>query len=126
MSEPQLTLQDWETLFNMVKASEASDKELREKITQLEERLKQSEARIPKTGLLSHSMLTRIFTVCGYIFFVGTIWYLFLISFQFLAFPIHGSSWSTTLLPGIIILTIFIVVLVVMARRARSDVELKN
>ena len=76
MSDPQLTLQDWETLFNMVKTDQASDKELREKIAQLEERLKQSEARIPKTGLLSHSILTRIMTVCGYLFIAQIIWFL--------------------------------------------------
>jgi hypothetical protein len=66
MSE-QLTLKDWEKLFNMIKANEASNKELCEKIAQLE-------ARIPKTGLLSHSMLTRIVTVCGYLFVAQIAW----------------------------------------------------
>jgi len=133
MSE-QLTLQDWEKLFNMVKASEASDKELREKIAQLEERLKRSEARIPKTGLLSHSMLTRILTVCGYVFFASIISSLVVWLFailRLLSFPIQigGSSWQTTSLPSIIILFLVIMIIVILVRKARqteNDVEFIN
>lgn len=127
MNESQLTLQDWETLFNMAKASEASNKELREKITQLEERLKQSEARIPKTGLLSHSMLTRIFTICGYVFVAGTIWYLFIALFGLLSFPIGGSSWQAISFPAIaIILMVIMVIAVKKAKQIESDIQLRN
>ena len=133
MSE-QLTLQDWEKLFNMVKASEASDKELREKIAQLEERLKRSEARIPKTGLLSHSMLTRILTVCGYVFFASIISSLVVWLFailRLLSFPIQigGSYWQTTSLPSIIILFLVIMIIVILVRKSRqteNDVEFIN
>jgi hypothetical protein len=108
MSEP-LTLQDWETLFNMVKAGQASDKELREQIAQLEERLKQSEARIPKTGLFSHSMLTRILTVCGYVFFAAIIWNLFVALL---------GVWQAILFPAIAI--ILLVIMVIMAKKAKQ------
>ena len=150
MSEP-LTLKDWETLYNMLKQSEQfvqeqqeeirqlairtakleafKDKELHEQITQLEMRLRQSEARIPKTGLLSRSMLTRIVTVCGYVFFASIIsslvvW-LFAIS-RLLYLPIGNSSWKT-MLPVIIIIFIVVMVIVVgKARQTENDVELRN
>ena len=96
--DEQLTLKDGEKLYNMLRQSEQlvqdgqeeirqlairtanleafKDKELHEQITQLEMRLRKSEARIPKTGLLSHSMLTRIVTVCGYLFIAQIAWFL--------------------------------------------------
>lgn len=68
MSEPQLTLQDWETLYNMAVASQQREKELEAKVAQLEVQLSQTQASIPKTGLLSQNMVTRILTVWCYLF----------------------------------------------------------
>jgi preprotein translocase subunit SecG len=155
MSEP-LTLKDWETLYNMLKQSEQfvqeqqeeirqlairtakleafKDKELHEQITQLEMRFRQSEARIPKTGLLSRNMLTRIVTVCGYVFFASIISSLVVWLFailRLLSFPIQigGSSWQTTSLPSIIILFLVIMITVILVRKSRqteNDVEFIN
>ena len=67
MDEQQLTLKDWETLYNMVIVSQLKEKELEEKMAQLEVQLSKTQASIPKTGLLSHSMLTRMVTVFLYV-----------------------------------------------------------
>jgi hypothetical protein len=67
MDEQQLTLKDWETLYNMVFTSQRKEKELEAKIAQIEAQLIQTQASIPKTGLLSHSMLTRMVTVFLYV-----------------------------------------------------------
>jgi len=132
----QLTLQDWEKLYSMLMQSEQlvqeeqertrqleirtakleafKDKELHEQITQLEMRLKRSEARIPKTGLLSHSMLTRILTVCGYLFIAEIAWF-FLGGFVLIVFNNYG--------PIVLGFAIVIVILVIFMRWVkRADI----
>jgi len=95
MSGTQLTLQDWEKLYNMLQ-------EQRDQIRQLE-------ARIPKTGLFSHSMLTRIVTVCGYVFVAGTVWNIFVALL---------GVWQAILFPAIAI--IFLAIMVITAKKAKQ------
>lgn len=96
MSETQLTLQDWEKLYNMLQ-------EQRDQIRQLE-------ARIPKTGLLSPSMLTRIVTVCGYLFIAQIAW--------FLVGAFVLNYWLITL--GLVWVIILLVIIVRWIRRSET------
>jgi uncharacterized membrane protein YdbT with pleckstrin-like domain len=112
MGEPQLTLKDWETLYNMVANSQRREKELEAKIAQLEAQLSQVQASIPKTGLLSHSMLTRMVTVFLYVLVSSLL--------------IQAWQWSLIVVGAIIVVVVIVKVIVKLTGYAVDSSEISD
>ena len=111
MSE-QLTLKDWETLYNMIATNQKREKELEAKIAQLEVQLIQTQASIPKTGLLSHSMLTRMVTVFLYVLVSSLL--------------IQAWQWSLIVVGAIVVVVVIVKVIVKLTGYAVDGSEISD